>query len=432
LLKTLKERISRMPKIWHPFTQHALADPPIPVVRAEGAYLYTNDGRRIIDGISSWWVNTHGHCHPHIVRAVQEQAAKLDQVIFAGFTHDPAEALAEKLTAVTPPGLNHVFFSDSGSISVEVGLKMAIGYWHHTGKPRRRVLALEHGYHGDTFGAMAVGARGGFSDIYEDFLFEVTRLPFPHGTLEALERELAADPEGFSAFIFEPLVLGAGGMLMYPPEMLKKMCDLCRRHGVLLVADEVMPGWGRTGTIFACGQAGVAPDILCLSKGLTGGFLPLAVTLCTAEIYAAFYAPDRRKAFFHSSSYTANPLACAAAVANLEIWEKEPVKERVKHIAELHAEHLKKFTNRDDVTNIRQIGTIAALDIVTTDAGYFSDLAPSLYRFFLERSLLLRPLGNTIYILPPYCITKGDLNDIYNIIGCSLDFIRHRGAQRAA
>ena len=421
-----------MPHIWHPFTQHALADPAVPVARAEGAYLYTQDGTRLIDAISSWWVNTHGHCHPHIVAAVQKQAAELDQIIFAGFTHAPAEKLAEKLVAITPPALSRVFFSDSGSIAVEVGLKMAIGYWQHTGKPRKRVLALEHGYHGDTFGAMALGARGGFSDLYEGFLFDVTRLPFPQGTLEALERVLAADPAGFAAFVFEPLVLGAGGMLMYPPSLLKDMCDLCRRYGVLLIADEVMTGWGRTGTLFACEQAGVVPDILCLSKGLTGGFLPLAATLCTDEIYQAFYAPDRRKTFFHSSSYTANPLACAAALANLEVWEREPVQERIDNIAAMHVEHLQAFAGRRDITNIRQTGTIAAFDIVTDTAGYFSDLAPVLYSFYLARGILLRPLGNTVYILPPYCVTKGDMHDIYNAIGESFDFIKNSSAQCAA
>ena len=412
-----------MSKVWHPFTQHALSDPPIPVTKAEGTYLYTKDGRKITDAISSWWVNTHGHCHPHIVKTVQEQAAKLDQVIFAGFTHDPAEELAEKLIKVTPQGLEHIFFSDSGSICVEVGLKMAIGFHHHTGKPRKRVLALKHSYHGDTFGTMSLGARSAFSNIYENFLFDVTHLPFPDGTLEALEHELAADPEGFAAFVFEPIVQGAGGMIMYDPDLLKNLCDLCRKYGVLLIADEVMTGWGRTGTLFACEQAKITPDILCMSKGITGGFLPLAATLCTPKIYNAFYAPDFRKAFFHSSSYTANPLACTAAIANMEIWEKEPVMERIGFIAEEHKKHLTRFTDRKEVTGIRQSGTIAAMNIVTDESGYFSDLGPALYRFFLERDILLRPLGNTIYILPPYCVTKDDLKNIYDVIYESLDMI---------
>ena len=421
-----------MSKIWHPFTQHAIAKPPILIEKAEGARLYTKDGRTIIDAISSWWVNTHGHNHPAIVNAVREQAEKLDQIIFAGFTHEPAEALADKLIEITPHNLQHVFFSDSGSICVEVGVKMAVGYWHHSGKPRKKILALEHGYHGDTFGAMALGARGGFSDIYEELLFDVTRLPFPNGTLDALEKELQADPNGFAAFVFEPLVLGAGGMIMYSSELLRSMAELCRRYGVLLIADEVMTGWGRTGTLFACEQAGVMPDILCLSKGLTGGFLPLAVTLCTDEIYQAFYASDRRKTFFHSSSYTANPLACAAALANLQIWQNEPVMGRIQTLSARHTKHLERFKNRDDVTNIRQTGTIAALDIVVQDSGYFSDIAPKLYDFYMNRGVLLRPLGNTVYILPPYCITEEELDHVYGIIDIALDHLRDGREQQAA
>jgi adenosylmethionine-8-amino-7-oxononanoate aminotransferase len=412
-----------MSRIWHPFTQHALSKPPIFIDKAQETKLYTKDGRTIIDAISSWWVNTHGHNHPSIVNAVGEQATKLDQIIFAGFTHEPAERLAKELIEITPPNLQHVFFSDSGSICVEVGVKMAVGYWHHSGKPRKKILALEHGYHGDTFGAMALGARGGFSDIYEELLFDVTRLPFPNGTLDALEKELQSDPDGFAAFVFEPLVLGAGGMIMYSPELLRSMAELCRRYGVLLIADEVMTGWGRTGTLFACEQAGVTPDILCLSKGLTGGFLPLAVTLCTDDIYQAFYAPDRHKTFFHSSSYTANPIACAAALANLEIWENEPVMGRIQTLSARHAKHLERFKNHDDIANIRQTGTIAALDIVVQDGGYFSNIAPKLYDFYMNRGVLLRPLGNTVYILPPYCITEEELQSVYDAIEDSLEFL---------
>jgi len=405
-----------MSRIWHPFTQHALSAPPLHIVRGEGACLYDHNERRILDGISSWWVNTHGHCHPYIVQAVQAQADTLDQVIFAGFTHQPAENLAEKLCALT--GHDRVFFSDSGSICVEVGVKMAIGYWAHRGEKRRRVIALEGGYHGDTFGAMSLGARGGFNDIYEDLLFDVTRVPL---SAEALETELKKG--GVAAFVFEPRVLGAGGMIMYPESLLKEFFALCKKYGALLIADEVMTGWGRTGTMFACPQK---PDILCTSKGLTGGFLPLAATLCTEEIFNAFYAKDRRKTFFHSSSYTANPLACAAAVANIEIWEKEPVLERIAEIAAVHQEEAPRYKGR--AQNIRQTGTIFALDVPAKDGGYFSDLGPRLYNFFLERGVLLRPLGNTIYILPPYCMTKGELHEIHNAVSDALDDIGHAGA----
>jgi adenosylmethionine---8-amino-7-oxononanoate aminotransferase len=402
-----------LPTIWHPFTQHALADPPLRISAAQGAWLHTHDGRRVLDAISSWWVNTHGHNHPRIVAAVQAQAARLDQIIFAGFTHDPAEALAEKLAQLLPAGLSHVFFSDSGSVAVEVGLKMAVGAWQHRGQPRKRVLAFEHAYHGDTFAAMALGARGGFNDAYRDFLFDVTRLPFPDGTLKALQHELTQDPHGFAAIIFEPLVLGAGGMLMYDKALLQDIAALCQQHEIPLIADEVMTGWGRTGTLLACEQADIVPDILCLSKGLTGGFLPLAVTLCRQEIYDAFYQPDRRKMFFHSSSYTANPLACAAAVANLEIWQEESVRARIAALSNWQAAQLRDLENHPDLTNLRQTGTITAFDLITSGEGYFVEIGPRILRECLAKNILIRPLGNTIYLMPPYCITEDELAEAY-------------------
>lgn len=276
--------------IWHPFTQHALQGEMTKVLRGDGAYLYTADKRRIIDAISSWWVVTHGHCQPHIVRAIQEQAGKLNQIIFAGYTHDPAEEVAALLLKLAPRGLDHVFFSDSGSSSVEVALKMAIGYWNNIGEPRTRIVVMQHSYHGDTIGAMSVGARGVFNDAYGPLLFDVTAIPFPaeggeQETLDALES--ACRNQIPAAFIVEPLILGAGGMLMYPAWVLREMKRICEASGVLFVADEVMTGWGRTGTLFACDQANVSPDIACYSKGLTGGALPLAVTLCRAEIFDA-------------------------------------------------------------------------------------------------------------------------------------------------
>ena len=315
--------------IWHPFTQHALT-PEIPLIaRSEGAWLETDKGARILDAISSWWVITHGHRHPKITAAIKAQADRLDQVIFAGYSHQPAEDVARGLVEIAPPGLAHVFFSDSGSTAVEVALKMALGYWRAQTKPRHRIIALEHAYHGDTIGAMAVGARGLFNAPYEPLLFDVQRLPFPSGdgadTLAALEK-LAPSA---AALIVEPLLLGAGGMLTYAPDILARMKRICEKHGTLFIADEVLTGFGRTGTLFACEQAGVTPDILCLAKGLSGGVLPLAATLATKEIFAAHYSTDRSRTFFHSSSFTANPVACAAARANLEIWKTEPVAERI-------------------------------------------------------------------------------------------------------
>ena len=302
------------------------------IVRGEGAYLHTVDGRRIIDGIASWWVVTHGHCHPPIVRAIQKQAEQLNQIIFAGFTHEPAEEVATAILKLAPSGLEHVFFSDSGSTSVEVALKMALGYWHNIGKPRSRIVVMQHSYHGDTIGAMSVGARGVFNAAYGPLLFDVTTIPFPsadheQATLDALEA--AVRYESPAAFIVEPLILGAGGMLMYPPWVLKEMKQICEASDVLFIADEVMTGWGRTGTLFACERADVSPDIACYSKGLTGGSLPLAVTLCRAEIFDAHFSKDRTRTFFHSSSYTANPVACAAAKANLDLWQDPETRTRV-------------------------------------------------------------------------------------------------------
>lgn len=404
------------------------------VTGAAGVYIHAQNDRRILDGISSWWINTHGHCHPKIVEAVRAQAQKLDQVIFAGFTHAPAEKLAEKLIAITGDSLSRVFFSDSGSTSVEVALKMAVGYWHNAGRARRKIIALEHGYHGDTFGTMAAGSRSVYNAAYDPFLFDVQHVPFPEGdgqnTLQALRKIFDKDGRDIAAFICEPLVLGAGGMLMYSPAILRAIHQLCVDYGVFFIADEVMTGFGRTGSRFACEQAGITPDILCLSKGLTGGYLPLAVTLCSEDIYKAFYSKDRAKTFFHSSSYTGNALACSAALAALEIWDDEPVMGRIASIGDWHTKLMARLSEREEVTNLRRCGTIMAFDIhVAAGAGYLSNIAPKLYEFYLSQDVLLRPLGNTVYILPPYCITSDELERIYDTITRSLDYIRNAGGE---
>ncbi|HEY4163993.1 MAG TPA: adenosylmethionine--8-amino-7-oxononanoate transaminase [Dongiaceae bacterium] len=406
---------SQKSPIWHPFTQHALRDQMTRIVRGQGAYLYTADDRRIIDAIASWWVVTHGHCHPHIVRAIQKQAEQLNQIIFAGHTHDPAEEVAAQLLKLAPRGLEHVFFSDSGSTSVEVALKMALGYWHNIGLPRTRIIVMQHSYHGDTVGTMSVGARGVFNAAYEPLLFEVASVPFPavgheQATLDALEA--ACKKENPAAFIVEPLVLGAGGMLMYPSWVLTEMKRICEASDVLFIADEVMTGWGRTGTLFACEQADVRPDIVCYSKGLTGGSLPLAVTLCRAEIFDAHYSSDRSRMFFHSSSYTANPVACAAAKANLELWQ-EGAYTRVTSLAAMQERLIAPFQADVRFENVRRTGTITALELKAGDAGYLASIGPKLQTFFERRNLLLRPLGNTIYVMPPYCVTEADLEEIY-------------------
>ncbi|MCQ0971061.1 adenosylmethionine--8-amino-7-oxononanoate transaminase [Paracoccus sp. TK19116] len=407
-----------MSAVWHPFTQHATEPAPPRIVKAEGAYLTTDDGRQLIDAISSWWVTTHGHRQPQIMQAIRETSDQLDQIIFAGLTHDPADRLADALVEMAPEGLTRVFYSDSGSTAVEVGLKMALGYWRHTGGTRQRIAVMEHSYHGDTIGTMSVGERGVFNAAYEPLMFRVDRIPFPQGdgraTLDAFEA-LAAGGE-IAALIVEPLVLGAGGMMMYPAAVLRGLADICHRHDVLLVADEVMTGWGRTGQMWACDHAGVSPDILCTSKGLTGGAIPLAATLASDRVFQAHYSTDRSKTFFHSSSYTANPIACAAALANVALWRSEPMQDRLDRLGKMQQERLDRLSANPRFENPRRQGTIAAIDLKVRDGGYLAEAGPKMRAHFLDRGVLLRPLGNTVYVLPPYCVTADDLDQVWGAI----------------
>lgn len=417
--------------VWHPFTQHGLGEPIPTILRGEGAVLTCADGSELIDAISSWWVITHGHGYAPIVAAIQRQAAQLNQVIFAGYTHEPAEELARSLIALTdahlpsPEPLARVFFSDSGSTSVEVALKMALGYWHNRGEARHRILVLEHGYHGDTIGTMSVGERGVFNRAYAPLLFDVQSSPFPavgqeQACLDALE---AACRNGdVAAFICEPLICGAGGMRVYAPSVLREMAAICAAHDVLFIADEVMTGWGRTGTLFACEQAGVTPDILCLAKGLTGGALPLAVTLAREKIFAAHWSHDRAQMFFHSSSFTANPIACAAAAANLAVWRDEDVPGRIAVLGGLLEDGLARLVGHRALENPRRLGTIAAIDLRTSDSGYMAQAAPKLRAHFLDAGLLLRPLGNSIYVMPPYCTSAAQVEQMIDAIGSAADF----------
>jgi adenosylmethionine-8-amino-7-oxononanoate aminotransferase len=396
----------------------------LPISRAEGAWLEASDGQRIFDGISSWWVITHGHRHPKIVRAIQEQADKLDQVVFAGFTHEPAETVARELIKIAPSGLAHVFFSDSGSTAVEVALKMALGYWRNTGQKRTRILALEHAYHGDTVGTMSAGARGVFNAAYAPLLFDVERIPYPAAgreqlTFDALDK--ACRSGDTAAFILEPLILGAGGMLIYDAVTLAEMRRICSAYGVLFIADEVMTGFGRTGTLFASEQAHISPDILCVAKGITGGSIPLAATLCSEAIYAAHLSEDRARTFFHSSSYTGNAIACAAAVANLEIWRMEPVRERIAALTAAQEQCLEDLEGDPHFANGRQIGTITAVELTGRAGGYLDNVALSLRSKLLARGVLLRPLGNTVYVMPPYCATADELKSVYEKLTEAVD-----------
>lgn len=404
------------------------------VDRAEGSYLYLSDGRKVFDAISSWWVTLHGHAHPKIAKAIAAQAEALEQVIFAGLTHEPAATMAHKLiarcgTSPSTEELVKIFLSDDGSTAVEVALKMAIQYWRHHGEDRRTFLALEHAYHGDTFGAMSVSARSTFTLAFEQLLFGVQRLPFP--TPPASGSEFSSEEEEFlesltrecersdvAGFIYEPLLLGAGGMKTWRAEVLKQAIEIARASGVLVIADEVLTGFGRTGTFFASEQADAGPDIMTLSKGITGGFLPLGATLATRQIYDVFLSDDRAKTFFHGHSYTGNPLACAAAVASLMVFEEEPVMGRIASIATVHSERMPQLAAKLGYTH-RLLGTMAAMEPAVVE-GYLSERTRTLAPRALDKGLLLRPLGDTIYLLPPYSTTPDDLHRAYDVLQDSM------------
>jgi adenosylmethionine---8-amino-7-oxononanoate aminotransferase len=420
-------------RIWHPFTNSALDPAPIEIESAEGVWLCAKDGRKIIDAVSSWWVNLHGHANPRIAAAIAEQARKMEHVILAGFTHQPAEKLAAGLGKWVPRELTHLFFSDDGSTAVEVALKLAMQHFSNSGRAEKcEIVALEHGYHGDTAGAMSVSDDSPFTDPFRTMRYPVHRVhsAYCYRCPVGLKREtchiecvqkfealLEERSDRIAAVIVEPLLQAAGGMIVHPVEFLQKVRALCSKHDVLLIADEVLTGFGRTGKMFACDLAGVAPDLMCLSKGITGGFLPMGVTLCSDRVQGAFHSENRMHTFYHGHSYTGNALACAAATASLQIFADEPVFERIASIAKIHAERLGQLRKFAVVGDTRQIGTIGAIELRTDDAGYLSAMRPKLYRFFLERGVLLRPLGNVVYVLPPYVISPDELHRVWDVIG---------------
>jgi adenosylmethionine-8-amino-7-oxononanoate aminotransferase len=408
--------------VWHPYTQHAVAGEPRPIARARGAYLYDVDGNAILDAISSWWVTLHGHAQPEVAAAIAEQARTLEQVIYAGFSHEPGARLAAELVARAPAGLTRVFYSDNGSTAVEVAVKMALQYWQNRGERRRLVVALENSYHGDTFGAMSVSARGLFTEPFEEHLFEVARLPDPvdHDVAGALDRLIGERPGDIAAVIVEPLLLAAGGMRVWPAKALRALRGLTEAYGILLIADEVLTGFGRTGPLFACEHASVHPDLMCLSKGITGGFVPFGATLATEAIFDSFRSPDRKRTLFHGHSYAGNPIACAAGLASLALID-DRCDERRRGIERAHRAAADRFAAIPGITNVRVLGTVIALDLVARDGGYLSEVGPRLHRYALDRGVLLRPLGNTVYLLPPYCVTDEDLGRAYDVIADFVD-----------
>lgn len=408
--------------IWHPFTQMKTAQLPITITEGKGAKLYDDKGNIYIDAISSWWTNIHGHSHPYIAEKLSEQALKLEHVIFAGFTHEPAITLSERLIKKLPPDFEKVFFSDNGSTAVEVGLKMAFQYWFNIGQKRTKVIALDGAYHGDTFGSMSVSGRSAFNEPFNPFMFDVEYLPNPGqnsetDVLSKLHQIIESNKNQIACFVYEPLVMGAGGMLMYSPELLNQIMKLCHDNNILCLADEVMVGFYRTGKMFASEYMTQKPDLMALSKGLTGGTMALGITACTAKIYDAFLSNDKMKTFFHGHSFTANPLACAVSNASMDLLEKDECQLAIEQIQKAHKTFAKEMLNLGKYENIRQRGTILAMDVKSNEAtSYFNNRRDAIYEYALSKGVILRPLGNTLYVLPPYCITKNELEKVYEVI----------------
>ncbi len=409
--------------VWHPFTQERTAPPPLPVARAKGASLFLEDGRELLDMACSWWVNVHGHSHPKIAEAIARQAATMEHVIFAGFTHEPAARLAESIVNALPRPLSRVFYSDNGSTAVEVALKMAWQYWRNTGDSTRRLfLAFSGGYHGDTFGAMAVGRTSGYYEPFNDLMCEVRHLPFAPTWLDDADCEarearalaeidalLAAHGHEAAAFLAEPLVQGASGMNMCRPEFLRAVVERMQARGIPVILDEVMTGFGRTGTMFAMEQAGVVPDLVCLSKGISGGFLPLAATVANTRIYEAFLGEDFHTAFAHGHSFTANPLGCAAGVASFALFKEEGTLERIGRITASNRAWLAEVAQLPGVTRPRALGSIAAVTLGSDEGDYHATVGAAVKAKCFERGLLIRPMGNVVYLMPPACVTPQEL-----------------------
>lgn len=418
--------------IWHPYSQMKTVDDPVTIVKGEGTLLYDEEGNTYIDAIASWWVNLHGHAHPYVVEKIHEQMKTLEHVIFAGFTHPVAIELAEKLLEQVQLEQTKVFYSDNGSTAVEIAIKMALQYFSNQGIKKSKVIAFEEAFHGETFGAMAVSGPSVFNDHFREYCFEVIHIPLPEpgneeASFEAMRK--AVKDEDVAAFIYEPLLQGAAGMRMYSPESLKYLMELTKENGILCIADEVAVGFGRTGHLFASQATGINPDLMCFSKALTAGFMPLSITTCTEEIYQAFYDDDKMKTFYHGHSFTANPMGCAAALASLELLMKPEALDRIKYLSENHIQFLDTIKDHPMVEKTRSCGTIMALNIKTDSTGYLSSIRDDMYRFYMDKGILLRPLGNVIYIYPPLSFTNDQLTSVYSAIRESLDWIEAKTHQ---
>lgn len=414
--------------VWHPFTQMKDADLPLKIVKGNAANVFDEDGNKYIDAVASWWVNIHGHSHPYIAQKVYEQFLKIEHVIFAGFTHEPAVLLAERLLNILPGNLSKIFYSDNGSTAVEVALKMALQFHDNLCTGKNKIIAFQDAYHGDTFGAMSASARNIFTKAFHSKLFDVCFIPTPlldkeQEALRVLEEILQTGQA--AAFIFEPLVLGASGMLMYNEKVLDLMLQMCTQHQCITIADEIFTGFGRTGKMFATEYCNHKADIVCLSKGLTGGAMPLGVTACKQFIYEAFLSDDKRKTFFHGHSFTANPLACAAANASLDLFVTDNTFEKIDAINRLHTAFAKNISAHPKVKEVRVKGTILAVEINTGNkSDYLNEIKHYLFPYFLKHGIIVRPLGNIVYVVPPYCITQDEIKHIYNTIKRCLEEIK--------
>lgn len=413
--------------IWHPYTQHKTAALPIAIKKGEGALLWDENDKEYIDAIASWWVNPFGHSNKYIADAIYQQLTTLEHVLFGGFTHEPAIILAEKLLEILPKNQQKVFFSDNGSTAVEVAIKVALQYFFNKGEKKTTIIAFENAFHGDTFAAMAASGISFYTQAFQGMFIDVVRIPVPikgqeQESFDALREVIKT--HNCAGFIFEPLVQGAAGMVMYEPESLDKLIQICQENKVLTIADEVMTGFGKTGKTFACDYITEQPDMMCLSKALTGGTIPMAITTFTQDIFEAFYDEDINKALFHGHTFTANPTGCAAALASLSLLQSQEMQENITRINLRHLAFQNHVKNHPKVTTTRVLGTIFALEIVTeSSASYYGTLRNKLYDFFIENGVILRPVGNIVYILPPYIITDEQLQKVYEVVEKALGIV---------
>ncbi|MCP2026205.1 adenosylmethionine-8-amino-7-oxononanoate aminotransferase [Flavobacterium sp. HSC-32F16] len=422
---TLTEKDSQY--LWHPYTQHKTAQRPIAITKAEGVLLWDEDGKEYIDAIASWWVNPFGHSNKYIADAIYKQLTTLEHVLFGGFTHEPAVKIAEKLIEILPKNQQKIFFSDNGSTAVEVAIKVALQYFFNKNEKRTTIIAFENAFHGDTFAAMAASGISFYTQAFQGMFIDVVRIPVPiegkeQTSFEALENTIKNN--NCAGFIFEPLVQGAAGMVMYKPESLAKLIQICKENKVLTIADEVMTGFGKTGKTFAMDYVLEEPDMICLSKALTGGTIPMAITTFTQDIFDAFYDDDINKALFHGHTFTANPTGCAAALASIDLLLTDEMQRNIERINKNHLEFQRKVEKHPKVLTARVLGVIFAVEIKSDSSeSYYGSMRTKLYNFFIDKGVVLRPVGNIVYILPPYIMTDEQLQKVYNTIEEAIEMV---------